>query len=89
LVSGPDSISPLQALPTHMCTHAYYIGSTSVILSGCAARFARRTAKVSRPCHIEKIIKTVSFNINFEKEQEKNVQELYQIYFLDDLLAYN
>jgi hypothetical protein len=38
-----------------------------VILHGCAARFARRAAKLSRRCDIDKIIKTVSFNINFEK----------------------
>jgi hypothetical protein len=41
--------------------------SRAVILNGCAARFARRAAKLSRRCHTEKIIKTVSFNINFEK----------------------
>jgi hypothetical protein len=40
---------------------------TPVILNGCAARFARSAAKLSRRCHIEKIIKTVLFNINFEK----------------------
>jgi hypothetical protein len=38
-----------------------------VILNGCAARFARRAAKLSRGCDIEKIIKIVPFNINFEK----------------------
>jgi CRP-like cAMP-binding protein len=38
-----------------------------VILNGCAARFARRSAKLSRRRDIEKIIKIVSFNIDFEK----------------------
>jgi hypothetical protein len=38
-----------------------------VILNGCAARFARCAAKLSRRCDIEKIIKIVSLNINFEK----------------------
>jgi hypothetical protein len=41
--------------------------STSVILNWCAARLARRAAKVSRRCDIENIIKIVLFNINFEK----------------------
>jgi hypothetical protein len=41
--------------------------SRPVILNGCAARFARRAAKLSRRCDIEKIIKIVLFNINFEK----------------------
>jgi hypothetical protein len=39
----------------------------SVILNGCAARFSRRATKLSRRCDIEKIIKIVSFNINFKK----------------------
>jgi hypothetical protein len=38
-----------------------------VILKGCAARFARRAAKLSRRCNIENVIKIVSLNINFEK----------------------
>jgi hypothetical protein len=38
-----------------------------VILNGCAARFARRAAKLSRRCDILNTIKIVSFNINFEK----------------------
>jgi hypothetical protein len=44
-----------------------------VILNGCtaarqcAARFARRAAKLSRRFDIEKIIKIILFNINFEK----------------------
>jgi hypothetical protein len=40
---------------------------TSVILNGCAARFARSVAELSRRCNIEKIIKIVLFNTNFEK----------------------
>jgi hypothetical protein len=39
----------------------------AVILNGCAARFARRAAKLSRRCDIEKIFKIVPFNFNFEK----------------------
>jgi hypothetical protein len=39
----------------------------AVILNGCAARFARCATKLSRHCDIEKVIKIVSFNINFEK----------------------
>jgi hypothetical protein len=39
----------------------------AVILNGCAARFARCAAKLSRHCDIEKIIKIGSLNINFEK----------------------
>jgi hypothetical protein len=38
-----------------------------VILNGCAARFARHATTLSRHCDIEKLIKIVSFNINFEK----------------------
>jgi hypothetical protein len=45
----------------------YGLDSKAVILNGWAARFARRAAKLSRRFHIKKIIKTVSFNINFEK----------------------
>jgi hypothetical protein len=45
----------------------YSVTSRSVILNGYAARFARRAAKLSRRCDIEKIIKILSFNFNFEK----------------------
>jgi hypothetical protein len=38
----------------------------AAILNGCAARFARCAAKLSRRCDIEKIIKIVLLNINFE-----------------------
>jgi hypothetical protein len=34
------------------------------------------SAKLSRRCDIEKIIKIVSSNIILKREQEKNVQEL-------------
>jgi hypothetical protein len=61
----------------------------AVILNVCAARFARRAAKLSRSCHIEKIIKTVPFNINFEKGTREKFSSVYQIYFPDDLLAYS
>jgi hypothetical protein len=46
---------------------SYVRGIKSVILNGCATRFTRRAAKLSRRCDIENIIKIVSFNINFEK----------------------
>jgi hypothetical protein len=52
-----------------------------VILNECAARFARRAAKLSRWCDIEKIIKIVSFNINFEKTtREKYSRALTNLY---------
>jgi hypothetical protein len=56
--------------------------STPVILNGCAARFARRAAKLSRHCDIEKIIKIVSFNINFQKGTRENKFIFQMIHWL-------
>jgi hypothetical protein len=52
-----------------------------VILNGCAVRFARRAAKLSRRCDIEKIIKIVLSNINFEKgTREKCSRDLTNVF---------
>jgi hypothetical protein len=52
-----------------------------VIVNGCAARFARRAAKLSRRCDIEKTIKIISFNINFEKgTREKCTRALTNLF---------
>jgi hypothetical protein len=73
----PPSTSMYFATRVRTWSVARLSSSRPVILNGCAARFARRAAKLSRRSHIEKIIKTISFNINFEKGTREKCSHLF------------